>query len=56
MPVSEASQNLFLAQASALEIAAQASKEGVLSLHEDGLQKVAAGDTSLEELSGAAYA
>ena len=56
MPISEAMQNLILAQASALEIAAQARQEGVLSLHEDGLQKVAAGDTSLEELSGAAHA
>ena len=56
MPVSEALQNLILAQASAMAIAAQASQEGVLSLHEDGLLKVASGDTSLEELLGAAHA
>ena len=56
MPISEAMQNLILAQASAMEIAALASQEGVLSLHEDGLLKVATGDTSLEELLGAAHA
>ena len=56
LPISEAMQNLILAQASALDIAALASQEGVLSLHEDGLLKVASGDTSLEELLGAAHA
>jgi type IV pilus assembly protein PilB len=56
MPITDAMQNLILAQASAVEIAAQARKEGVLSLHEDGLLKVASGDTSLEELLGVAHA
>jgi type IV pilus assembly protein PilB len=56
MPISEAMQNLILAQASALDIAALASQEGVLSLHEDGLLKVASGETSLEALLGAAHA
>ena len=56
LPISEAMQNLILAQASALDIAALASQEGVLSLHEDGVLKVASGDTSLEELLGAAHA
>jgi type II secretory ATPase GspE/PulE/Tfp pilus assembly ATPase PilB-like protein len=45
-----------LLQASAKDIATQARQEGVLSLHEDGLLKVASGDTSLEELLGAAHA
>lgn len=56
LPISEAMQNLILAQASALDIAALASQEGVLNLHEDGLLKVASGDTSLEELLGATHA
>jgi len=56
MPISEAMQSLILAQASSMDIAALAAKEGVLSLHEDGLLKVAAGDTSLEELQGTTHA
>ena len=56
MPITQAMQSLILAQASSMDIAALAAKEGVLSLHEDGLLKVAAGDTSLEELQGAAHA
>jgi type IV pilus assembly protein PilB len=56
MPISETMQGLILAQASAIAIAAQALKEGVLTMHEDGLLKVASGDTSLEELQGAAHA
>jgi len=56
MPISDAMQSLILAQASSMDIAALAAQEGVLSLHEDGLLKVAAGDTSLEELQGAVHA
>ena len=56
MPISDAMQSLILAQSSSKAIGEQASKEGVLSLHEDGLLKVASGDTSLEELLGAAHA
>jgi type IV pilus assembly protein PilB len=56
MPISDTMQGLILAQASAIAIAAQALKEGVLTMHEDGLLKVASGDTSLEELQGAAHA
>jgi type IV pilus assembly protein PilB len=55
MPISDAMQSLILAQASSMDIAALAAQEGVLSLHEAGLLKVAAGDTTLEELQGAVY-
>lgn len=55
MPITEALQHLILAQASSLDIAAQARKEGVLNLYEDGMLKVNAGETSLEELLGAVH-
>ncbi|WP_374669785.1 ATPase, T2SS/T4P/T4SS family, partial [Ramlibacter sp.] len=50
MPVSEDMQRIILADGSALEIAAQARKEGVRSLRESGLWKVRQGLTSLEEV------
>ncbi|HVZ43282.1 MAG TPA: type IV-A pilus assembly ATPase PilB [Ramlibacter sp.] len=50
MPISEDMQQLILRDGSALDIAAQARKEGVRSLRESGLQKVRAGVTSLEEI------
>ena len=50
MPVSEDMQRIILADGSALEIAAQARKEGVKSLRESGLWKVRQGLTSLEEV------
>ncbi|MEY5099674.1 MAG: type secretory pathway, ATPase PulE/Tfp pilus assembly pathway, ATPase PilB [Pseudomonadota bacterium] len=52
MPVSEAMQQIILANGSALEIAQQARREGVLSLRESGLRKVKLGITSLEEVLG----
>jgi type IV pilus assembly protein PilB len=50
MPISEDMQRIILADGSALEIAAQARKEGVRSLRESGLHKVRLGLTSLEEV------
>lgn len=50
MPISEAMQQIILAHGTALQIAEQARKEGVLSLRDAGLQKVKQGITSLEEV------
>ncbi|GAB3769978.1 type IV-A pilus assembly ATPase PilB [Ramlibacter monticola] len=50
MPIGEDMQRIILADGSALEIAAQARKEGVKSLRESGLHKVKLGLTSLEEV------
>ena len=43
-------QQIILSHGTALQIAEQARKEGVLSLREAGLQKVKQGVTSLEEV------
>ncbi len=50
MPVSEAMESIILAHGSALDIAAQARSEGVLSLRESGLLKVKQGLTTLDEV------
>ena len=50
MPVSEAMQALILREASSLEVAQQAAREGVLTLRQAGLRKVKLGQTSLEEI------
>jgi len=50
MPITEAIQQIILSHGTALQIAEQARKEGVLSLREAGLQKVKQGITSLEEV------
>ncbi len=52
MPISEAIQEIILADGSALDIAKQAEREGVLSLRQSGLRKVIQGITSLEEVLG----
>jgi type IV pilus assembly protein PilB len=52
MPITEEMQRIILKGGSALEIASQASKEGVRSLRESGLHKVKLGVTSLEEVLG----
>ncbi len=52
MPISEEIQKIILRDGSALEIAAQAEREGVRSLRKSGLQKVQQGVTSLEEVLG----
>jgi type IV pilus assembly protein PilB len=50
MPISEEIQRIILRSGSALDIAKQASAEGVRSLRESGLLKVRQGMTSLEEV------
>ncbi|KAF1047928.1 type IV-A pilus assembly ATPase PilB [Xylophilus sp.] len=50
MPISEEIQKIILRDGSALEIAKQAREEGVRSLRQSGLHKVAIGVTSLEEV------
>ncbi len=52
MPVSEAIEAIILAQGTAMDIAAQARREGVKGLRESGLSKVRQGLTSLEEILG----
>lgn len=50
MPITEAIQEIILSHGTALQIAEQARKEGVLSLRDSGLRKVKQGLTSLEEV------
>ncbi|WP_306395900.1 type IV-A pilus assembly ATPase PilB [Telluria beijingensis] len=52
MPISPAIEALILASGNAMQIAAQAEKEGVNSLRRSGLMKVKQGLTSLEEVLG----
>lgn len=49
MPLSETLAHLVLARASEDELRAQAVREGMVTLRDDGLGKVAAGPTTLEE-------
>jgi type IV pilus assembly protein PilB len=51
LPVTEAIARIILALGSALEIAAQAAKEGVWDLRRAGLEKVKNGLTSLQEVN-----
>ncbi len=51
LPVTEAIAKIILALGSAVEIAAQAAKEGVWDLRRAGLEKVKNGMTSLEEVN-----
>jgi type IV pilus assembly protein PilB len=53
MPISEEIQRLILAGGNAMEIAAQAKREGVSDLRRSGLRKVRQGLTSIEEVLGA---
>ena len=53
MPITEAIQRLILEDASQIDIAQQAQKEGVRTMRESGLLKVKAGLTSIEEVLGA---
>ncbi|MEY2632565.1 MAG: hypothetical protein RIR00_1219, partial [Pseudomonadota bacterium] len=50
MPVSEAIQRIIMANGNAIDIAAQAAREGVKTLRESGLLKVKQGMTSLDEV------
>jgi type IV pilus assembly protein PilB len=51
MPISEAMQKCILDGSNAMEIAAQAKKEGINDLRRSGLLKAMAGLTSLEEIN-----
>jgi type IV pilus assembly protein PilB len=53
MPISEAIQRLILEDASQMDIAQQARREGVRTMRQSGLLKVKAGLTSIEEIVGA---
>ncbi len=50
MPISDEIQRIILRDGSAMDIAEQATKEGVRSLRQSGLHKVKLGLTSLEEV------
>ncbi|MGS0741719.1 type IV-A pilus assembly ATPase PilB [Glaciimonas sp. GG7] len=52
MPMTESIERIILAHGTALEIEAQAKREGVRTLRESGLIKVKQGLTSLEEILG----
>jgi type IV pilus assembly protein PilB len=52
MPITEEIQRLILTGGNAMEIAAQARREGVADLRESGLRKVKQGLTSIEEVLG----
>jgi len=51
MPVSEEIQKIILQGGTAVDIAAQAAREGVWDLRRSGLEKVKAGITSLDEVN-----
>ena len=51
MPVSEAIGRIIMENGNAMQIADQASKEGIAELRASGLKKVRDGVTSLEEIN-----
>jgi len=53
MPITEEIQRLILAEGTAMDIAAQAQREGVRDLRQSGLVKVRSGVTTLEEIIAA---
>lgn len=53
LPVSQALQQIILNNGSTLEMAAQAKREGLIDLRQAGLEKVMAGETSLDEVLAA---
>ncbi len=53
MPITEEIQRIILAQGTAMDIAAQAQKDGVRDLRQSGLVKVRNGTTTLEEVLSA---
>ena len=50
MPVTEEIERLAIARASATEIRKVAIDAGMVTLRDDGLRKVARGDTTLDEV------
>ena len=55
MPITHNLQLLMLQQASAIELGIEAQREGVRSLRETGMLKVAAGETTIEEVVAATH-
>ena len=55
MPITHNLQWLMLQQASAIELGKEAQREGVRTLRETGMLKVAAGETTLEEVVAATH-
>ena len=53
LPVSQALQQIILNNGSTLEMATQAKREGLIDLRQAGLEKVMAGETSLDEVLAA---
>ena len=53
MPITEEIQRIILAEGTAMDIAAQAQREGVRDLRQSGLIKVRSGVTTLEEIIAA---
>jgi type IV pilus assembly protein PilB len=53
MPITEAIQSIILNNGNAMQISAQAKREGVKDLRESGLLKVKQGLTTIEEVLGA---
>jgi type IV pilus assembly protein PilB len=53
MPITEEIQRIILAEGSAMDISAQAQREGVRDLRQSGLVKVRSGVTTLEEIIAA---
>ena len=51
LPISEKMSTILLSSGSAQDIAKQAREEGFLSLYDSGLEKVAQGITTLEEVN-----
>jgi type IV pilus assembly protein PilB len=49
MPISEETQKIVMAGGNAIDIAAQAQKEGIDDIRQSGLEKVRQGVTSLAE-------
>lgn len=56
LPISQAMQRIILDNGSTLDIATQARAEGLIDLRRAGLDKVLAGDTSLDEVLAATEA
>lgn len=53
LPISQAMQRIILANGSTLDMATQAKSEGLMDLRHAGLEKVMAGETSLDEVLAA---
>ena len=53
LPVSQAMQRIILSNGSTLDMADQAKREGLIDLRHAGLEKIVAGETSLDEVLAA---